>query len=140
MAKIEVNGLGELFAAFDDFASLPEELLDNMLRAEADVVEPAIKAKAHAYGVEDTGLLISSIKRGKIKRSRDGKTLSIEAQGSRTRGNITTRNTEVAYLNEYGSRKVKARPFMRDATEESEAEAVKAAEKVYDNYLKSKNL
>lgn len=29
---------------------------------------------------------------------------------------------------------------MRDAVEESVDEAVKAAEKVYDNYLKSKNL
>lgn len=140
MPQFKVEGLGELSAALEDMAMLPDEVLDGMLYAEADVVEPAIKAKALAYGVNDTGKLVNSIKRGKVKRSADGRTLSVSAQGSRTRGGITTRNSEIAFLNEYGKRNVPARPFMRDATEESADEAVQAAERVYDEYLKSKNL
>ena len=80
-----------------------------MLYAEADVVEPAIKAKALAYGVNDTGKLVNTIKRGKVKRSADGRALSVSAQGSRTRGGITTRNSEIAFLNEYGKRNVPAK-------------------------------
>lgn len=144
MPQFEVLGYGELSAALEDLANLPDELLDEMLEAESDVVESAIKAKAAAYGVEDTGQMISSIKRGPVRRIRDGKALTISPQGSRKRGNTVTRNAEIAFINEYGKGKEKqvqpARPFMRDAVEGSADEAVQAAASVYDDYLKSKNL
>lgn len=144
MPKFEVQGYGELSAALEDLAALSDELLDGMLNAEADVVDPAIKQKAKAYGVSDTGEMIRSIRRGKTRRFRDGKALSIAPQGSRKRGNTVTRNAEIAFINEYGKGKEKqiqpARPFMRDAVEGSADEAVQAAADVYDNYLKSKNL
>lgn len=140
MPQFEVQGYGELSAALEDLANLPDELLDEMLEAESDVVESAIKAKAAAYGVEDTGQMISSIKRGPIRRIRDGKALTISPQGSRKRGNTVTRNAEISFINEYGKQNTPARPFMRDAVEGSADEAVQAAASVYDDYLKSKNL
>lgn len=143
MARFEVRGFGDLIADIASLAKLPEEAMDDMLHAEADVVEPAIKAKAEAYGVKDTGMTVESIKRGKAKKSPDGRTMLISPQGTRKRGNTEVRNAEIAFINEYGRGTDKqiqpARPFMRDAVAESEDEAVEAAQKVYDEYLKSKN-
>ena len=77
------------------------------------------------------------------KKLLDGQEISVYPQGSRTRGRYkksTTRNAEIAFVNEYGKRGQKARPFIRDANAESESKMEKAAFRIYDNYLKSKNL
>lgn len=58
-------------------------------------------------------------------------------QGTNERGN---RNAEVAFINEFGKHGQPARPFIKTANEEAADTAVEAAAKVYDKYLKSKNL
>lgn len=42
MPRFEVNGFGELKADLASLAEFPDELFDELLNAEADVVEPAI--------------------------------------------------------------------------------------------------
>lgn len=139
MARLSVDGAAELQLSHEQLAALPDTMLDSMLDAEADVVERAQKAKGEAYGVHRTGVTLASIKRGKKRRTKDGRAVEVAPQGTNARGN---RNAEVAFLNEYGvpSKKIAPRPFIRDANEECADEAVAAAEKVYDDYLKKKGL
>lgn len=140
MAEIGFSGLDELMLSMEEISQIPDEVQDAMLNAQADVVTAAQKAKARAYGVQDTGLVISSIKKGKPKRKKGVRVIYITPSGTRRRGKQTVRNAEIAFLNEYGTKHQRARPFIRDANEASAEAATAAAMQVYDKYLKSKNL
>ncbi len=140
MAKFSTDGLAEFSLSLQELAETSNEALDEMLSAEADVIEEAQRQKARAYGVYGTGGMIASITRGKVRRLPDGRALSVYPQGSRRRGNTTTREAEIGFINEFGKMNQPARPFVRDANEGAMDEAVQAAADVYDNYLKSKNL
>lgn len=134
MAKLEVNGFEGMELTLDEMAALPDPVLDEMLEAEAAVVIPAQKAKGLAYGVHRTGVTLASIKAGKPRRIRNGKSISVYPQGTNKDGN---RNAEVAFVNEYGKKGQNARPFIRDANESAADQAVSAAENVYDEWLSS---
>ena len=133
MASLSVSGAAELQLSHEQLAGLPDTVL------EAEVVERAQKAKGRAYGVYRTGMTLESIKRGKKRKTKDGRAVDVAPQGKNARGN---RNAEVAYLNEYGvpGKNIAPRPFIRDANEECADEAVEKANQVFDNYLNKKGL
>lgn len=137
MATFDCNGIDDLMLSMAEIAAVPEDIQDEMLNAQAAVVERAQKSKGEAYGVHRTGVTLGSIKRTKIKSGKDGRGLYVYPQGKNADGN---RNAEVAFLNEFGKKGQPARPFINDANETSEAETTKAAFDVYDKWLKSKNL
>ena len=140
MARFSVNGIDELMLDFTALADLPEEAAEDMLLAEAAVVEKEQKETGRKMGVHRTGVTLGSITHGKAKRERDGSiSMYVSPQGKNAQGN---RNAEVAFVNEYGvpKRKIQARPFIRTANKKAAKPAVDAAEKVYDEYLKKKNL
>lgn len=140
MAKFEMDDLEALQLSFDQIAKLPDEVIEEMLNAEADIIVEAQKESARKYGVRDTGLEIESIGKTKVQQAKDGKCIHVYPQGSRTRNGITTRNAEIGFLAEFGKTGVPARPFIRDANEKAADQAVDDAYKIYDNYLKSKKL
>ena len=142
MAEMQVDGLEELMLSLEAAANIPADVQDAMLNAQADVVVSAQKAKGRAYGVEDTGLLMSSITKGKPKQSKEGRLIYVYPRGTRTRGanGRLVRNGEIAFVNEYGTRSQRARPFIRDANESSAEATTEAAASVYDSFLRSKNL
>lgn len=143
MASIEFDDLTGLMLDMEQLANMPDSVISEMLDAQADILIEAQKNKAREYGVIDTGEMVDSITKGKRKKLKSGQEISVYPQGSRTRGRYkksTTSNTEIAFVNEYGKRGQKARPFIRDANAESEPKMEKAAFTIYDNYLKSKNL
>lgn len=150
MAEIGFVGLDDLMLSMEEIAQIPDDVKDEMLNAMADVLVPSQQAKARAYGVEDTGLLISSIKKGEPKLKKDTRVIYVYPQGSRTRvtrdrktgeKKVTkVRNAEIAFINEYGDRRQKARPFIRDANEACAEATTQAGFEVYDKWLKSKNL
>lgn len=140
MAEIGFSGLDELMLSMEEISQIPDEVQDAMLNAQADVVTAAQKAKARAYGVQDTGLVISSIKKGKPKRKKGVRVIYITPSGTRRRGKQTVRNAEIAFINEYGTKRQRARPFVRDANEASAEATTQAGFEVYDKWLKSKNL
>lgn len=140
MAEIGFSGLDELMLSMEEISEIPDEVQDAMLNAQADVVTAAQKAKARAYGVQDTGLVISSIKKGKPKRKKGVRVIYITPSGTRRRGKQTVRNAEIAFINEYGDRRQRARPFIRDANEACAEATTQAGFEVYDKWLKSKNL
>lgn len=137
MARLETNGLAEFSLSLEELAELPDSLMDEMLNAEADIIVSAQKEKGRAYGVYRTGVTLSSIKKGKPKITNDGKSIYVTPMGKNADGN---RNAEVAFINEFGKKGQAPRPFIRDANESKAEEAVEAASKVYDEWLKSKKL
>lgn len=153
MAEFGFKGLDELRLSLKEVAELPTEVVDEMLNAGADVLVPAQRRETAKLGKVggyrnagqkrdySTGGTERAIKKGRVKIAKNGsRVLYITPAGSRTRHGKTTRNAEVAFLNEFGTRTIHARGFMKAANEQS-AGAVEAAEAaVYDKWLQSKNL
>jgi hypothetical protein len=139
LAKLVVYGIDTEKFTMAKLAELPESVIKGMLEAEADVVASASKAAAESMGVRDSGQVIASIRKGRFKRTRDGAEMWIIPKGNRRSKRPGQRNAEVAFLAEYGqpTRGVSPRPFMRLAVAQSEGKAQDAAEKVYDEYIKS---
>lgn len=138
MARLEVNGIENVSLGFEKLSELPDALLEDMLLAEAEVVEKAQKRKGIAYGVHLSGVTLASITHGRMQRAKGGgRVMQVYPGAKNSEGNT---NAEVAFINEYGKRGQAARPFIRDANEEAAEPAVSAAEAVYDGWLKKHNL
>lgn len=140
MAKLSVNGLDDLILSLDEIASIPDDVAQAMLDAEAKVVEEAQLAEGMSMGVYDTGQTLHSIRRGKMKKGWDGtRAVYVTPTGINDK---EERNAAVAFVNEYGapSRKISPRPFIATANEKAADPAVAEAGKIYDEFLKSKNL
>lgn len=150
MAEIKDEGLERLVLDMEDVAELPEAVLDEMLNAKADVIAAAQRAQIEAMRIVRTGALLQSVKKGKPKTQKGSRVIYVNATGTRAamrRDRKTrqltqkkTRNVEVAFLNEYGTKRQRARPFIKTARETAGAAATEAAAAVYDLWLKSKNL
>lgn len=140
MAELTTSGLEELMSDMGAIAEIPDATILDMLTAEAEIVAEAQAAEAKAMGVFDTGKTAESITFDKkLKETSDGKAVYVYLKGSRSDGS-RRRVAEVAFINEFGKRGQPARPFIKTATEKSADAATDAAAKVYDDYLKSKNL
>ena len=143
MARVEFSGIDELSLSLKEVAELPDEVIDAMLDARADVVVAAQRqaAKRMLKGPHVTGETTRSIKKGKPKLRDGHRVLYVTPTGSRKRGKAkAVRNAEIAFINEYGTRKIPARNFIRTANE-SCADAATAAEfEVYSRYLEKKRL
>lgn len=135
MGTMSVSGLDDLIGDLDELARLPDSVTDQMLNAEADVIEAAQRSEASRMwkGPYYTGTTAASIKKGKIKRTGLDKSITVAPQGHNKRG---TRNAEVAFVNEFGKRGQPGRPALKTANERKEQEAVAAGEKVYHAYRK----
>ena len=140
MAEFKVDGIDGVMLSLSEVAEIPEDVLDEMLQAQADIAVPAIKAKGRSYGLVRTGKMVESIRAGKPKRVKGVRCQYITPTGSRLRGNVKTRNAEIAFIAEYGKRNQKARPFMKDAIEAAADSMEQAAAARYDAWLQSKNL
>ncbi len=144
MGRLTVNGLDALSDDFAALARLPDKVVEDILDAEADVILPAQREEIEKQwrGPYSMGISSKSIKKGKVKKSKDGRSLTIYPQGTRKRGGRTTRNAEIAFINEYGApgRHIAARPAIDAANKKKESEAVDAGERVYNAYLDSRNL
>lgn len=141
MAEFKAVGLDELALSLQEIAEIPEDIQDEMLRAQGNIVAQAQRESAQRYGIQRTGTLIRSIKAGKVKLDKHGnRVLYVTPVGSRVRGEKKTTNAEIAFLNEYGTRRQKARPFMRDANERSAEAATQAAADIYYRWQDSRGL
>ena len=144
MGRLTVNGLDALSDDFAALARLPDKVVEDILNAEADVILPAQREEIEKQwkGPHSLGISSKSIKKGKVTKGKDGRSLSIYPQGTRKRGGRTTRNAEIAFINEYGApgRHIAARPAIDTANKKKESEAVEAGERAYNAYLDSKNL
>lgn len=145
MANFSVSGLDEFMLSMQQVAELPESVIDDMLKAGADVAAEAQRKEADAVlrGPYATGKTALSIKKGRVKLHKDGyRVIYVTPTGTRRRGSRTTRNAEIAFINEFGvpHRGIPARPFISVANEKSAAETTAAQAAVYNKFLESKNL
>ena len=141
MAEFKAVGLDELALSLQEIAEIPEDIQDEMLRTQGNIVAQAQRESAQRYGIQRTGILIRSIKPGKVKLDKHGsRVLYVTPVGSRVRGGKKTTNAEIAFLNEYGTRGQRARPFMRDANERSAEAATQAAADIYYRWQESRGL
>ena len=123
MANLSTSGLEELVGGFDAIAEIPDEVVLEMLVAEAEVIAPAQEAEARAmlsgkYSTGETAQSISYDK--KLKKTSDGRAIYV-------------------FVDEFGKQGQPARPFIQTANEKAADPATDAAARVYDGFLKSKN-
>lgn len=141
MAEFSCSGLDEFMLSMQEIAELPDEVVDEMLNAQADVVVEAQRRQGKAMGVHRTGITIKSIKKSKIKLRKDGtRAIYVSPMGTRKRGNKRVRNAEIGFVTEFGTRKQKAKPFIKTANEKSAAETTAAGAEVHHRWLESKGL
>lgn len=140
MANLAVDGLDGLVLDLEAVSELPDNVAEEMLDAEAEIVEKAQIYTGMKMGVHRTGVTLSSITHGKMKRTNDGGRVKyVYPRGINEAGN---RNAEIAFINEFGApkRKITARPFIKTANELAADTIENAAVNVYDKFLRSKNL
>lgn len=133
MARFTVHGLDKLIDSFEAFAELPDDVVDDMMQAAADVVVKAQsdKAKSMLQGPYYKGAVSAGVRKSKVFKTKGGHGVFINFEGTQ-HGN---RLAEIAFVNEYGKTNQPARPFIRMANEQSAEQATEAAAKVYENYL-----
>ena len=141
MANLSTSGLEELIGGFDAIAEIPDEVVLEMLVAEAEVIAPAQEAEARAmlsgkYSTGETAQSISYDK--KLKKTSDGRAIYVYPKGTRRHGN-KRRAAEVAFVDEFGKQGRPARPFSHTANEKAADPATDAAVRVNVGFLKSKN-
>lgn len=142
MANLSTSGLEDIVGGFDAIAELPDDIALEMLVAEAEVIAPAQETEARAMlaGSFSTGETAQSITYDKsLKKTSDGRAIYVYPKGTRKHGN-KRRAAEVAFVNEFGKQGQAARPFIQTANEKAAGAATEAAARVYDSFLKSKNL
>ncbi len=141
--RLSTDGLSKLIFDLRELEDVPKAVAEDILIAQADVIEDAQKKTAREMGVYRSGAVANSIKRGKIVKTKDGHAIYVAPQGTVTRGKRkkqTVRLAEIAFVNEYGTHNQDGRPFIKTANERAAPEAVKAAEKIYNEYLTKKGL
>lgn len=165
---IYADGLDQLILDLDELAEMPESVIHEMLEAGGEIIAEGQRAQINAMGLVSPvngGRLEASIQvdhkmrgsggsqrfiyvyphgehhqyRGRrkvkaYKRSKHGRTYSYGG------GIKTASANDVGFVQELGSARNPANQWMRIANEKNAPAAVDAEFKVYDDYLKSKNL
>lgn len=133
MARVLTTGLDAIIDGMESIANIPEKVLDDMLNEMADT---AIREQKTTVP-NRTGELAESISKTKIKRDHSRVYLHIYPKGGRPSSGKKVTNNDVGFIYEFGApqRGILARQWMRIANENAADEAIRNAEKVYENYL-----
>ena len=114
MARFEVTGLDKVQASIEKRSEAATKAIPSMLKAGAEVLVKAQKEQAAIMftGDRSTGDLEHSIAAGKIKGNDVEKYVEVYPQGVDRHG---VRNAEKAFVQEYGRKRMDARPYMSTA-------------------------
>ena len=129
MARFSCSGLVELNAAYAELKDIPHSVTQDVLEAMGAVAMERIRETGEAMGVRDTESsehILDKLKLSKVTYTKDGGYLKVTYSGKRLRGKTTTRNPEIAFINEFGKRGQPARPFMKTALDKSADEISQA--------------
>ena len=138
MARLDLTGYDELMKAFERIGDMPDSVLDSALTAMETIAANEIRSSGERYGVRDSESsvhVLDTVKINKPKRTDTGGYADVTFSGTRTRGKTTTRNAEIAFVNEYGKRNQQARPFVGEAMEKNADKIAQAGEKVISEWL-----
>lgn len=117
---MQIDGFEELSKIFNDLKEVPESVMDESLTAMAKVGAEKIKQHGESMGIRDSESsvhILDKIKVQKFKKTETGGYVDVIFSGSRTRNGKKTKNTAIAFWNEYGTKEQPARPFVREAIE-----------------------
>lgn len=121
MALVSVHGFTEIDAMFQKLGDVPWDVTQDALNRMASVGKDAVRRTGRAMNVLDPATpenILDNVTHTKPKQTEDGGFCKVTFSGSRRRGNTTTRNAEIAFLNEYGTDHQEARPFIRQTGEQ----------------------
>ena len=138
MPDINLNGLDYLLKAFDNLASIDTDVKVEALDAMARAAAEKIKESGQNMGVRDdesSTHILDVLKIKEPKLTKDGGHADITFAGSRRRGKTSTRNAEIAFVNEYGKHGQTARPFIRTAMAENEDKIIKAGAEIIGAWI-----
>ena len=130
-----VSGLSELEKAMEGLANLDTAVKDRMLIAGADIAVVAQKRKAESMlkGPHSSNprIVANAIVR---KKPKDGQSIRIVFDGNSGK-NVKYSIGYIAFVNEFGKTNQPARPFIRDANEESADAIAEAEARVFHEHL-----
>ena len=138
MARLDIEGMDELNAAFGRIQDVPQSVTGKALNDMAAIAAAAIKRSGESMGVRDPESsvhILDKITTAKPKFTAAGGYQDITFSGSRRRGSKSTPNAEIAFINEYGKRGQPARPFMGRAMTENEAKIADAGGEVLGDWI-----
>ena len=138
MASFEFSGFDDLAKALNRIGQPPDDVKAKALTAMAQVAAGKIKARGEALDVRDPESsvhVLDTIKTNKPKLTKDGGSVTITFSGSRTRGGKRVRNAEIAFVNEYGTRKQSARPFIGQAMTQNEQAIVEPGAEILGDWI-----
>lgn len=141
MATVKLEGMQEIDNMMRNLANVPFDVVSKAIDAMADVADKAVERTGRAMGVYDPRSdehILNNISHVKAKKTDSGGYTDVTFTGSRTRGKnkiSTTRNNEIAFVNEYGSTKQDARPFIRQASEQYANQIFEPGEKIIGDWF-----
>lgn len=141
MATFSCNGMDEFVLSMAEFARLPDNVIDDIVMAGAEVIR---KAHVEAIGAQlrKTGVLMGS---PAIKITKGTGKATIYPMGTHhtyhaKKGNGTARNADVAFVHEFGGHGNAATAWMLTANEKNADHMAEEEERVYNAWLDSLDL
>ena len=130
MADFNVTGLDDVMKEMMSHQQAAEAAIPEMLNAGADILIKTQKGEIQSMKLVDTGDMMKSIKGGKIKKDKDGNSyIDVYPKGKDRKG---VRNAEKAFIAEYGTSKLPARPWMRTANAKCSDEITEKEKEIWD--------
>lgn len=147
MARMEISGIDACLAGLEDMIDKTPQLRDDILEAEANVIEPALRQSIAQERLIRSHSLQKSITRRKTTVA-GVPGIRIGPSGehhrylpSNGKSGIVTAGY-VGYVGEYGipRRGIKGREWLKRALEKSKSQAYAAADAVYYKFMDKQNL
>lgn len=143
MASFSCNDIDGFVLDMQEFARLPENVIEDIIRSGAEVVR-----KAHVEAINsqlrNTGKLMGSPGIKIVKGSMNAYALIYPMGTHHTyhakKGDATARNADLGFVHEFGGHGNAPLAWMLTANEKSADATAEAEEKVYDDWLTSLNL
>lgn len=133
MARFDTSGIDGILQEMDAAGALVGPVADEMLMAGAEIVAEEWRRAANEAGLKDTGDMLASIGYASAPRTAgDIRSIDIYPQGKDRRG---IRNAEKAFINHYGTSRLKATRFIDKADERSGPRVQAAFESIWDKHM-----
>ena len=138
MPAFSFYGTEDLAAAFKKMANIPQDVKAKAMTAAGNIVAEEQRRVGEEKGIRDpesNAHILDKIKVNKPKIEENGASVTITFSGYRKRGRTSTRNAEIAFINEFGKRGQPARPFISVANKKAQERALDAAADVIHDYI-----
>lgn len=137
MARFNTTGLEDVIKSVARLGEAGKAIGDEMLVNGAEEVKQAWKESARMHGLIDTGDMINSVGFSRSpKTTGDIRSIDIYPQGKNRKG---IRTAEVAFVNHYGSSRIKATQWVDDADEIAGPRVKDVMEAIFDHFINERN-